>query len=291
VTERPGGSVAEPRGLIAPAWGYYTAFFLTPLLIIVAYAFATRTSVLGVRFGLYGESFAELWDPLWLEIYGSTFLMALAGTAGCLVIGYPFAYWLATRVGRRRTLLLVLVIVPFWTSILIRTYAWQLILAPEGPLSGALQGLNLIANPLDVLFTPRAVFVGLIYDYLPLMVFPLYVSIERMDRGLVEASRDLGMGRWTTFRRITLPLTMPGILTGCLLVFVPMTGEYVVPTILGGAKGALFGPIVANQFLDAFNWPFGAAMSLVLVVFLLMVIFLYLRVLGRRAEESLGAAL
>jgi spermidine/putrescine transport system permease protein len=291
VAKRRGAGVAELRGLIAPAWGYYAAFFLAPLLIIVAYAFATRTSVLGVRFGLYAENFRDLWDPLWLQIYGDTFVMALAGTLGCLLVGYPFAYWLATRVGRNKTLLLVLVVVPFWTSILIRTYAWQLILAPRGPLSGALQALNLIANPLDILFTPRAIFVGLVYDYLPLMVFPLYVSLERMDRGLVEASRDLGVGRLGTFWRVTAPLTLPGILTGCLLVFVPMTGEYVVPTILGGAKGALFGPIVANQFLDAFNWPFGAAMSTVLVVFLLVVIFLYLRVLGRRAEESLGAAL
>jgi spermidine/putrescine transport system permease protein len=291
VVKRRGEGVAEPRGLIAPAWGYYAAFFLAPLLIIVAYAFATRTSVLGVRFGLYAENFRDLWDPLWLQIYGDTFVMALAGTLGCVLVGYPFAYWLATRVGRNKTLLLVLVVVPFWTSILIRTYAWQLILAPRGPLSGALQAVNLIANPLDILFTPRAIFVGLVYDYLPLMVFPLYVSLERMDRGLVEASRDLGVGRLGTFWRVTVPLTLPGILTGCLLVFVPMTGEYVVPTILGGAKGALFGPIVANQFLDAFNWPFGAAMSTVLVVFLLLVIFLYLRVLGRRAEESLGAAL
>jgi spermidine/putrescine transport system permease protein len=292
VVERRWVGVTEPRGLIAPAWGYYAAFFLAPLLIIVAYAFATRTeTLLGVRFGVYARNFQELWDPLWLQIYRDTFLMALAGTLGCLLVGYPFAYWLATRVRERKTLLLILVIVPFWTSILIRTYALQLILAPRGPLSGTLQALNLIANPLDILFSPRAIFVGLVYDYLPLMVFPLFVSIERMDRRLVEASRDLGVGRWGTFFRVTLPLTMPGILTGCLLVFVPMTGEYVVPTILGGAKGALFGPIVANQFLDAFNWPFGAAMSLVLVVFLLIVIFLYLRVLGRRAEESLGATL
>jgi spermidine/putrescine transport system permease protein len=292
VPERRGASVAEPRGLIAPAWGYYAAFFLAPLLIIVVYAFAIRTeTLLGIRFGVYFESFQELWDPLWLQVYRDTFLMALAGTLGCLAIGYPFAYWLGTRVRRQKTLLLILVVVPFWTSILIRTYAWQLILGPRGPLSGALQTLNLIANPLDLLFTSRAVFVGLVYDYLPLMVFPLYVAIERTDRSLVEASRDLGVGRWGTFWRVTVPLTMPGILTGCLLVFVPMTGEYVVPTILGGAKQALFGPILANQFLDAFNWPFGAAMSVVLVVFLLVVIFVYLRVLGRRAEESLGAAL
>jgi spermidine/putrescine transport system permease protein len=289
--ERRGEAVREPRGLIAPALGYYGLFFIAPLLIIVAYAFAQRSGFFDIRFGLYPENFQELWDPLYLQIYRDTFLMALAGTLGCLVIGYPLAYWLATRVRRHRTLLLLLVIVPFWTSILIRTYAWQLILTPEGPLSAALQATGLLANPLAILYTPRAIFLGLVYDYLPLMVFPLYVSLERMDRRLVEASRDLGMGRWSTFRRVTLPLTLPGILTGCLLAFVPMTGEYVVPTILGGAKQALFGPIVAGTFLDALDYPFGAAMSLVLVVFLLVVIFLYLRALGRRTEESLGAVL
>jgi spermidine/putrescine transport system permease protein len=283
--------VAEPRGLIFPAWAYYGVFFLAPLAIIVAYAFAHREGFFEITFGLTTENFVELWDPLYLKIYGNTLVMAVGGTLGCLLIGYPFAYWLATRVGRHRTLLLLLVIVPFWTSILIRTYAWQLILSPRGPLSSVLQALQVIGNPLGILNTSKAVLIGVIYDYLPLMIFPLYVSIERMDRRLVEASRDLGAGRWRTFRRVTLPLTMPGILTGCLLVFVPMTGEYVVPTILGGAKGALFGPIVAGAFLDALNYPFGAAMALVLVVFLLAAIFLYLRVMGRRTERGLGAAL
>jgi spermidine/putrescine transport system permease protein len=291
VAERRGESVREPRGLIAPAWGYYVAFFLAPLLIIVAYAFADREGFFTITFGFYLDNLRELLDPLYLEIYWNTFVMALGGTVGCLLLGYPLAYWLVTRVRRHRTLLLILVVVPFWTSILIRTYAWQLILSPRGPLSSALQALHVIANPLGILYTPRAVLVGVIYDYLPLMVFPLFVSIERLDRRLVEASRDLGFGRWGTFRRVTLPLTLPGILTGCLLVFVPMTGEYVVPTILGGAKQALFGPIVADTFLSAIDYPFGAVMSLVLVVFLLVVIFAYLRVLGRRTEESLGAAL
>jgi spermidine/putrescine transport system permease protein len=285
------GAVREPRGLIAPAWAYYAAFFVAPLLVILAYAFAHREGFFEITFGLYGENVVELLDPLYLQIYGDTFVMALVGTIGCLMVGYPLAYWLATRVRRRRTLLLILVIVPFWTSILIRTYAWQLLLSPRGPLSSALQAVGLLGEPLGILYTSRAVFVGIVYDYLPLMIFPLYVSIERMDRGLVEASRDLGVGRLRTFLRVTLPLTLPGILTGCLLVFVPMTGEYVVPTILGGAKQALFGPIVADAFLEAIDYPFGAAMSLVLVVFLLVVIFLYLRVLGRRVEESLGTAL
>ncbi|HEX2031134.1 MAG TPA: ABC transporter permease, partial [Actinomycetota bacterium] len=276
---------------IGPAWLYYALFFVAPLLIIVAYGFAERSGFFDIRFGLSTANFRELWDPLYLQIYLDTVLMAMAGTAGCLLIGYPFAYWLGTRARRYRTVLLVLVVVPFWTSILIRTYAWQLLLTPEGPISGLLQGLGLLAQPLDILYTPRAVLIGVIYGYLPLMVFPLYVAIERMDRRLVEASRDLGLGRWATFRRVTLPLTVPGILTGCLLVFVPMTGEYVVPTILGGAKQALFGPVVAGTLIDGLDYPFGAAMSLVLVAFLLVVIFLYLRVLGRRAEESLGAAL
>ena len=281
MARRGAPAVAEPRSLILPAWAYYAAFFLAPLGIIVAYAFAVRSGFFDITFGLYFENFQELWDPLYLKIYGNTVVMALTGTVGCLLVGYPFAYWLATRARGRKTLFLMLVIVPFWTSILIRTYAWVLLLHPDGPISSGLQGLRLIGQPLDILYTSRAVFIGVLYDYLPLMVFPLYVSIERMDRRLVEASRDLGAGRWSTFRRITLPLTMPGIATGCLLAFVPMMGEYVVPTILGGAKGAYFGPIVAGAFLDAFDYPFGAAMSLSLVVVLLVAIFFYLRLLGR----------
>ena len=284
-------AVAEPRGLVLPAGLYYALFFIAPLALIGAYAFADREGFFRITFGLYGHNFTRLWDPLYLGIYKNTLLMALGGTLGCLALGYPFAYWLATRVRKHRGLLLVLVIVPFWTSILIRTYAWSLLLSRQGPLSTVLQDLGVLSQPLGWLFTPKAVFLGLLYDYLPLMVFPLYVSIERMDRRLVEASRDLGVGRWGTFRRVTVPLTMPGIITGCLLVFVPMTGEYVVPTILGGAKEAYIGPAVADQFLSAINYPFGAAMALGLVAVLLVAIALYLRVLGRQAEENLGAAL
>jgi spermidine/putrescine transport system permease protein len=285
------GSVREPRLLVFPAAVYYAAFFLAPIAIIVAYSFADRMGFFDITFGLYGHNYTRLWDPLYLNIYRNTLLLAAAGTIGCLLIGYPFAYWLATRVRERKTLLLVLVIIPFWTSILIRTYAWSILLSPQGPLSSGLQALNLISQPLDVLFTTRAILIGVIYDYLPLMIFPLYVSIERMDRRLVEASRDLGAGRWKTLWQVTIPLTLPGILTGCLLVFVPMTGEYVVPTILGGAKEPFIGPAVADQFLSAINYPFGAAMSMGLVLFLLVVISLYLRFLGRQAEVNLGAAL
>src|ERR687892_2443453 len=210
------GSVRESRLLVLPAAAYYAAFFLAPMAIILASSFASRSGFFDITFGLYGRNYARLWDPLYLNIYRNTLLLAAAGTIGCLLIGYPFAYWLATRVHERKTLLLVLVIIPFWTSILIRTYAWSILLSPQGPLSTALQTLNVISQPLDVLFTTRAILIGVIYDYLPLMIFPLYVSIERMDRGLVEASRDLGAGRWKTLWRGAISLALPGVLAGGL---------------------------------------------------------------------------
>ncbi|HEV3472830.1 MAG TPA: ABC transporter permease [Actinomycetota bacterium] len=285
------GSVGEPRLLIVPAWAYYLVFFMVPVGFMVAYAFAINDPdrFFVVQHGFHLDQFRRLWDPLFLRIYRDTFVLAALGTLGCLLIGYPFAYWIAGRSGRRKTLALLLVVVPFWTSLLIRTYAWVILLSENGPISSVLQDVHLLSSPLNILYTPRAVFIGMVYDYLPLMVFPLYVAIERMDRGLVEASRDLGASRWRTFRQVTLPLTMPGIMTGCLLTFIPMLGEYVVPQILGGAKSFLIGSLVANQVVTAVDWPFGAALSVVLVVVLLAVIFVYLRVLGRRAEESLGA--
>lgn len=286
-------AVSEPRSLLAPAWGWYILFFVAPLAIMVAYSFAINDpdEFFTVTFGFYTDQFQRVWDALYLEIYRNTFGLALAGTIGCLLIGYPFAYFLATRAGKHRTLLFFLVIIPFWTSLLIRTYAWLLLLNEKGPLSEFLQTLGVLGKPLDILYTSKAVLIGVIYDYLPLMVFPIYVAIERMDPRLKEASRDLGAGRWATFRRVTLPLTLPGVMTGALLTFIPMTGEYVVPEILGGAKSYLVGNLVANEFRTAIDWPFGAALSMVLVAMMLVVIFVYLRVLGKKAEENLGNVL
>ena len=285
--------VAEPRWLVLPAWGWYLAFFAAPMLIMVAYSLAVNDpeEFFTVTFGFFTDQFQRVWDPIYLEIYRNTFFMALSGTVACLLIGYPFAYFLATRAGRHKTLLFLLVIVPFWTSLLIRTYSWLIILNEKGPLSRGLQSIGVLDAPLDVLYTPFAVLIGVVYDYLPLMVFPLYVAIERMDVRLKEASRDLGAGRWATFRKVTVPLTAPGVMTGCLLTFIPMMGEYVVPEILGGAKSYLIGNLVASEFITAIDWPFGAALAMTLVVLMLVVIGLYLRALGRRAEENLGAVM
>ena len=284
-------AIGESRWLLAPAWLWFLTFFLVPLSFMVVYSFGINTGFFTVRFGLHFDQYRRLWDPIYLEIYKDTFVMAGLGTLGCLLIGYPFAYFLATRAGKHKSLLFFLVIVPFWTSLLIRTYSWILILNESGPLSDLLQSLRLISQPLDILYTNQAVLIGVVYDYLPLMVFPLYVALDRMDWSLIEASRDLGAGRWDSFRRITLPLTLPGILTGSLLTFIPMMGEYVVPTILGGAKSFLVGSLVANEILTAIDWPFGAAISMGLILVLLVAVFVYLRVLGRRAEENLGAVL
>ena len=282
-------AVGEPRWLIAPAWLWIVVFFVAPLGFMVAFALGVNEGFFTVKFGFHMDQFQRLWDPIYLRIYRDTLVLAFLGTLGCLLIGFPFAYFLATRTSRYKTLLFVLVIVPFWTSLLIRTYAWVLILGEQGPLSDLLQKIGLISQPLNLLYTPNAVLIGVVYDYLPLMVFPIYVAVERMDRSLVEASRDLGSGRWETFRRVTVPLTFPGIMTGCLLTFIPMMGEYVVPAILGGAKTFLVGSLVSNEILTAIDWPFGAAVSMGLVFVMVFVILLYLRLLGRRAEEGLGA--
>ena len=284
-------TVAEPRWLIAPALLFILAFFVAPLGFMVAFSLGVNEGFFTVAFGFHTEQFERLADPIYLRIYRDTFVLALLGTLTCLLLGYPFAYFLATRAGRFKSLLFVLVIVPFWTSLLIRTYSWVLILNEQGPLSRSLQRVGLIDGPLDILYTQAAVLIGVVYDYLPLMVFPLYVAVERLDRSLLEASRDLGSGRWETFRRVTLPLTVPGILTGCLLTFIPMMGEYVVPTILGGAKTFLVGSLISNEILTAIDWPFGAAVAMGLIVVMLILIGAYLRLLGRRAEEGLGSAL
>lgn len=267
--------------LVLPALLWYGVFFLAPLGQMVLISFAQRGPYGGVEPGFYLDSYQELTNPLYVNVFVATLRMALLGTFACLVIGYPLAYFLATRAGRFKTILLLLIIVPFWTSFLIRTYAWETILDPQGVLSNLLQGIGMIRQPLQVLYSPLAIFIGILYNYLPLMVFPLYVTLERMDRRLVEASKDLGAGRLATFRQVTLPLTLPGVMTGCLLVFIPLTGEYLIPTILGGSKNIFMGSLIASQFLEVRDWPFGAALGVTVLLLLLLLVNLYLLVFRR----------
>jgi spermidine/putrescine transport system permease protein len=267
--------------LLLPAIIWYGVFFLAPLVQMVVISFAIPGPYGGVQPGFVLDSYQALTDPLYINIFLVTLRMALIGMLACLLVGYPLAYFLATRAGRYKTLLLLLIIVPFWTSFLIRTYAWETILDPEGALSQALQSTGVIHQPLAVLYSPVAIFIGILYNYLPLMVFPLYVALERLDKQLIEASKDLGAGRFATFRRVTLPLTLPGVMTGCLLVFIPLTGEYLIPTILGGSKNIFMGNLIANQFLEARNWPFGATLGVAVIVLLLLLVSIYLAAFRR----------
>jgi spermidine/putrescine transport system permease protein len=209
----------------------------------------------------------------------------MVGTILCLLVGLPLAYYIATRAGKRKSLFIVLLVIPFWTSFLIRTYAWLTILGPEG-LAGFVGGL-IGDDSWRVLGTDWAVQLGLVYGYLPLMVFPLYVTLERMDRSLVEASKDLGAGRWATFRQITLPIALPGVITGSILVFIPMIGEYVIPNILGYGRVFTIGSALVLRFLEARDWPQGSAQAVVLVAIMLISVTFYVWFInrGRRTRD------
>ena len=267
--------------LLLPAILWYGVFFLAPLVQMIGISFAVPGPYGGVEPGFVLDSYQELANPLYLNIFLVTLRMAFIGTLACLIVGYPLAYFLATRASRYKTMLFVLIIVPFWTSFLIRTYAWETILDSQGALSNLLQALGVIHQPLQILYSQVAIFIGIVYNYLPLMVFPLYVSLELMDKRLVEASKDLGAGRLSTFRQVTLPLTLPGVMTGCLLVFIPLSGEYLIPTILGGSKNIFMGSLIANQFLEVHDWPFGAALGVMVMVLLLILVNIYLMVFRR----------
>ncbi len=269
--------------LLLPASLWYLVLLVTPLAIVVVMSFGTPSRIGGFEpvFSLdnYSQAF-ERSTP-----FVTSLVLAMSGTILCLLAGLPMAYFIATRAGHRKSLLIVLLIVPFWTSFLIRTYAWLTILGPDGlaGLVGDLTG----DRSFRILGTPLAVLIGVVYGYLPLMIFPIYVTMERMDRGLVEASKDLGAGRLATFRQITLPITLPGLITGSILVFIPLMGEYVVPAILGYGRVFLVGNQLVLQFLEARNWPEGAARAVVLILIMLVSITFYLwfSYRGRKTRE------
>ena len=200
--------------------------------------------------------------------------LAIVGTILCLLAALPMAYFIATRAGARKPLLIILLVVPFWTSFLIRTYAWLTLLGPDG-IAGVIGGA-IGDSGFRILGTPVAVLIGVVYGYLPLMIFPIYVTLERMDRTLVEASKDLGAGRWATFRQVTLPITLPGLITGSILVFIPLMGEYIIPAILGYGRVFLIGNQLVLQFLEARNWPVGSAYAVMLILIMLVSIGFYL---------------
>ncbi len=255
-----------PLTLLGPAAAYYAAFFVVPLGFLVLFSVATTRGFGNVEYGFSLENFRAALDPIYIKIFLRTLRFAALGTALTIVVGWPLAYWLARYAPpRRKSLLLALVIIPFWTSFLIRTYSFLILLDPQFPLSRGLDSLGLTSGPLSVLYTGTAVQLAIVYNYLPLFVLPAYAALERLDWSLLDASSDLGGSAWASLRQITLPLAMPGLITGALLVFIPMMGEFVIPQILGGGKVDLMGNIVRRAFLEQQNYPLGSAIAMLLM--------------------------
>ncbi|MCL4795584.1 MAG: ABC transporter permease [Bryobacteraceae bacterium] len=266
---------------LAPTAGVLATLFLIPLAILLGYALLTRGAYGGAFPPWTFENWQRLADPLYLGILGRSVAVALVSTAICLVLGFPLALFIA-RAGRRKHLYLYLVILPFWTSFLVRTYAWMFLLRDTGLINEALLALGLIEEPLPLLYNYGAVILGLVYGYLPFMVLPLYATLERLDPALLEAAADLGARPWQTLRRVVAPLSMPGIRAGSLLVFIPCLGAYLTPDLLGGGKTILVGTLIQNQFTNARDWPFGAALSLGVMA----VVMALLMGLIRRQDEG-----
>ncbi len=269
--------------------GWLGLFILIPNLMVLITSFLERDEVSLLRPVFSPDSYLRLVDPVYLQVFLHSFSMALLATMLCLLIGYPFAFLLArTRAGLRQVLL-VLVIIPFWTNSLVRTYAIKTILTVRGLLNGLLQGLGIIDEPLRLLYTGPSVIAGLVYVLLPFMVLPLFASIEKLEPVLLEAAVDLGAGKVQTFRRVIIPLTMPGIVAGCLMVFLPALGMFYVSDLLGGAKDLLIGNFIKNQFLDARDWPFGAAASVTLTLMMAALLLVYAWSRRRLGQKELDA--
>jgi spermidine/putrescine transport system permease protein len=264
--------------LAGPGGLWLLLFFLLPTAIVFAYSFARRGPYGAVAWAFTLENYARLFDWLYIRVFLVSVWLALLTTVICLVIGYPFAFVIARSPRRWRNALLVLVLIPFWTNFLVRTYAIMLLLRADGLINNALQWLGLIDRPLSLLFTPFAVVLGLVYGYLPFMILPIYASIEKFDFTLVEAAQDLGANAWHVFWRVLLPLTLPGVLAGSILVFIPSVGAFVTPDLLGGGKVVMIANLINQQFLTVRHWPFGSAISFVLMAIVLAATMLYFRI-------------
>jgi spermidine/putrescine transport system permease protein len=280
-----------PRFLLAvPSWIWYALFFLVPVVLVIVSSFGQKIPGSAGRVSLSNpslERYREAFGSTFFKVMKQTIYTTLIGTTLCLVIGLPLAYYLATKVSVKwRGLLLAALMIPFFTNFLIRTLAWRIVLAPRGFLSNFLIDHNLRDQPIHLLDTRFAVQLGVVYNYLPLMIFPLFVAFDRLEPALREASKDLGANRVRTFTQVTLPLAMPGIVAGLVLVFVPLSGDYITAATLGGAKGNMAGALVAAQYLEAQNPALGSAIAVVLILFILLLLGAF-AIVGKLTADAL----
>jgi spermidine/putrescine transport system permease protein len=269
-------------GLISPAAVWLLVFFLIPLVLVLLVSLGERGNAGQVVYSWtlknYSRFFGKVGERyLYVQIFARSLGIAFLNTLLCLLIGYPLAYFIARQPTHRRNVLLLLVMIPFWTNFLVRTYAWMVILRDTGVINNAFLALGLISQPLPLLYNQGAVVLGLFYGYLPFMILPLYASIEKFDFSLVEAAQDLGANTLRTFVRVLLPLTRPGIVAGSILVFIPSIGAYVTPDLMGGAKVTMVGNLLQQQFLKIRDWPFGSAVGFILMLTVLGATMLYFR--------------
>jgi len=283
-------------GLLAVPTVFLGVFFLAPLAIMIVYSWLTPGLYGGVEWAFshlnYGRILGwadtryEQFDPVYLTIFMRSMRLAAITVLASLVICYPAAFWGARRPEGKKNFFIFLITLPFFISLIVRLFAWVLILRPTGFLNQALVGLGLIERPLELIFTDTAVVLGMTYVFIPFMFLPLYASIEKLDDSLIEASQDLGANRFQTFFRVILPMTLPGIVGGSIIVFIPSLGNFIVPSLLGGAKVVMTGNLIEQQFLSARNWPFGAALGMMVLASVLVLLLAYVRIASRAERRT-----
>ena len=272
--------VAQGLFLILPANSYLFVFMILPLILVTILSFLSRGTYGEVVYKFNITNYTRLFDPLYGKIVAYSLGVGIATTIFCILIGYPLAYYIARAPARQRSLLLFLILIPFWTNFIIRIYAWIMILRAGGLLDSFLQWAHITNSSLNLLYTPTAVLIGMVYEFLPFMVLPLYTSLEKIENSILEAAADLGAPPWKVFLRVTLPLSVPGMIAGTILVFIPAMGMFVIPDLMGGAKTILIGNVIRNQFLTARDWPFGAAASMILMALTMVFTLYYTRKAG-----------
>jgi len=274
VRRRPG---LQTLALIFPSLSWLIIFFAFPLVIVFVYSFLKRGPYGQIVWEFNLQNYVRLFDPLYLKIFLRSFKIAGLTTLFCFALGYPMAYWMATRPAKWRNILLLLIMIPFWTNFLVRTYAWILILRDSGLINTALMNLGLIQEPLPLFGNDLAIVIGLVYGWFPDMVLPCYAALERQDFSLVEAAQDLYANEVKSFARVIFPLSLPGVIAGSILVFIPSLGAYITPDLLGGAKSVMIGNVIQSQFLTVRDYPFGSAFSFVLMALMLLAALAYFR--------------
>jgi spermidine/putrescine transport system permease protein len=272
---------------ISPIIIWLLCFLVIPLFLVVLVSFMTRGQYGNIEYKFTFENYTQMFDSLYYEILFKSLFMSLVTTAICLLLGYPFAYFVARFPKKYQSFLMMLIIVPFWTNSLVRTYAWIILLRSEGIINSYLIKFGLIRHPFEILGTNTSLIIGMVYTLFPFMVLPLYSSIEKLDKNYLEAANDLGANPIKVFTKITLPLTMPGIIAGSLLVFMPTLGYFFIPDLMGGGKTMYISNLIKNQFLGtAMNWPFGSAVSIVLIIISILLIGGYVKIVGTNNKNT-----